>query len=182
MGEKEEHFDWTPIAVHLAVRRNSYIRCSCRGEELEFKVKLTRTTETAKAESIDALVHTPKWKATKFVFARTAPRREDMPATYSNQHVILFNISLFNCFVVLTDHVSPRRRMYKYSLLESYLSSEPCSHSFHRVAPLPLSAHLRVCHMLPVSLLRSAPGRGGLECLAGLHNACSRLAPAFHAE
>ena len=131
---------------------------------------------------ISARMFSQNWKVTKFVFARTAPRREDMPATYSNQHVILFNFFLLNCFVLLTGHVPPHRRMYKYSLLEPNLSSEPCSHSFHRVAPLPLSAHLRVCHMLPVSSLRSAPGRGGLECLAGLHNACSRLAPAFHAE
>ena len=78
---------------------------------------------------ISAIVHTPEWKVTKFVFARTAPRREDMSATYSNQHVILFNRFLFNCFVVLTGHVPPHRRTYKYSLLEPYLSSEPCSHS-----------------------------------------------------
>ena len=48
------------------------------------KVKFTRTSgEAAKAERIDASVRTPKWKVFKFVFARAAPRREDVPATYS---------------------------------------------------------------------------------------------------
>ena len=71
----------------------------------------------------------PKMEGDQVRLCSHRPATRRLARHVLNQHVILFNIFLFNCLVVLTGHVSPHRRTYKYSLLEPYLSSEPCSHS-----------------------------------------------------